>query len=213
VAAAALPVKKSGCHAFHTHAALPGLIRPFLWRLSVPARTHVWLPAAAQMRLLIPCLYSALWHACMHASMHLPLPCLQAGDLLVTISKDCTARLWNVVTRQPITVLRGHKGSLNCMWLHPIGSLLLTGSEDGTARVWNVRKAATTMILSHKQPVMALAVSKDTKHAMTSCHSKAAWLWNLDTGECTKMLRVGPSSNASTYSCCDCCSSIVVFAQ
>lgn len=115
---------------------------------------------------------------------------MQAGNLLVTISKDCTARLWNVVTRQPITVLRGHKDSVCCQWLHPSASLLLTGSDDGTVRAWNPKKCSTTMILTHKQPIASVTASKDCKHALTACRTKSAWLWNLETGACTKVLRV-----------------------
>ena len=107
---------------------------------------------------------------------------LQAGDLLATVSKDATARLWNVVTRQPLAVLAGHTESISSAWLKPDGSLLLTASEDGTARAWSTARGTNTLILSHKQPVAEVVASGAAKYALTTCLTKAAWLWDMTTG-------------------------------
>lgn len=107
---------------------------------------------------------------------------LQAGDLLATVSKDATARLWNVVTRQPLCVLAGHTDSVSSAWLKADGSLLLTASDDGTARAWGTARGANTLILSHKQAVATVVASRDAKYALTTCRTKAAWLWDMTTG-------------------------------
>jgi WD40 repeat protein len=113
-----------------------------------------------------------------------------AGDLLVTVSKDCTARLWNVVTRQPLAVLRGHGDSVTSAWLKRDGAAVLTASDDGTVRAWTARRGACTLVLQHKHAVAEVAATADMSRAFAACRVKAAWLWDLSTGACVKVLRV-----------------------
>jgi WD40 repeat protein len=118
------------------------------------------------------------------------MDCLQSGDMLVTISKDATARSWNLITRQPGLVFAAHTGQLWCAWLAKEGSTLLTGSEDCTARLWDTATGRNTLILAHKRPVTFVLASEARRRALTCCDCSSAWLWNLEDGMCANVLRV-----------------------
>nr|CAG9012588.1 UM033_0004.1 [Ulva compressa] len=115
----------------------------------------------------------------------------QRGDLLVTLSKDHTARAWNVITRTAGPVFSGHSASVSRGWLSKEGELLITGSEDSTARVWDVATGRNTLVLAHKQPVVFVVGSQSRRRAFTCTGSAAAWLWNVEDGSCTSVLRLG----------------------
>lgn len=115
---------------------------------------------------------------------------MQRGDLLVTLSKDHTSRSWNVITRTAGAVFSGHSASVSRGWLSKEGDLLITGSEDSTARVWDVPSGRNTLVLAHKAPVVFVSGSQSRRRAFTCTATSAAWLWNVEDGSCTSVLRV-----------------------
>lgn len=108
----------------------------------------------------------------------------------MTLSKDHTARAWNVITRSPGPVFSGHTASVSRGWLSKEGELLVTGSDDSTARVWDVPSGRNTLVLAHKQPVIYVCGSQSRRRAFTCTGTSAAWLWNVEDGSCTSVLRV-----------------------
>lgn len=115
---------------------------------------------------------------------------LQKGDTLVTISKDCTARVWNVILRQAAHICSGHSNPVRCGWLSKDGSMLITGSEDNTARVWDTATGSAVIVLAHSDTVTFVEGTENKRRALTCTNCGAAWLWNVEDGECTAVLRV-----------------------
>jgi len=57
---------------------------------------------------------------------------------LATTSLDGDARLWEVRTRQPSRVLKGHKAEVHCVTFSPDGRTLVTGGGRGDVKFWSV---------------------------------------------------------------------------
>jgi WD40 repeat protein len=66
------------------------------------------------------------------------------GGRIVSGGSDGTVRVWDVSaalntgaeTRQALTRLTGHTGSVNSVAYSPDGSRIVSGGEDGTVRLW-----------------------------------------------------------------------------
>ena len=61
------------------------------------------------------------------------------GSLLATAGVDGTVRLWDVATRAPVAVLRGHTGVVWRVAFSADGKLLASGSSDKTIRLWDAQ--------------------------------------------------------------------------
>ncbi|WP_369030485.1 caspase family protein [Streptomyces adonidis] len=63
------------------------------------------------------------------------------ASLAVTVSRDRTARIWDLSADQPA---EGHSGQVRCVTIHEnhSRSLTMTGGEDGTARLWDFHARA-----------------------------------------------------------------------
>lgn len=55
---------------------------------------------------------------------------------------ESAIRLWDVPTRKPIRVLRGHQGDVHTLVFSADGTSLISGSEDNTVLSWDVAAAA-----------------------------------------------------------------------
>lgn len=60
------------------------------------------------------------------------------GKSVVTASDDNTARVWDVLTGQPLTEPFRHRAKVVTARFSPDGKRVLTASWDGTARLWDV---------------------------------------------------------------------------
>lgn len=88
------------------------------------------------------------------------------AKLIVTASRDTTARVWNVGTSKTEHVLSGHKASVSCVKWGAGGEngsgLIYTGSHDKTVRIWNASEGTLIHELAgHKHWVNHLALSSD----------------------------------------------------
>ena len=106
------------------------------------------------------------------------------GDrrVLATVSRDRSARLYDVDTGDLLNVLSGHDESVKSVAWHPGGEpVLLTGSYDFTARLWTLDPAtwavtAITPLIGHENAISAVAWLGD--QAVTASWDGTVRLWS-----------------------------------
>jgi WD40 repeat protein len=62
------------------------------------------------------------------------------GRWVASAAQDCTAKLWDAATLEPIHSFRGHIGPIRCLAVSPDGKFLVTGSADKTVKVWDLTR-------------------------------------------------------------------------
>jgi WD40 repeat protein len=62
------------------------------------------------------------------------------GGLLALAAADGSIHVWDTLTARPLTVLKGHRLSVNALAFAPDGKRLASASDDATALVWDVTR-------------------------------------------------------------------------
>ena len=60
------------------------------------------------------------------------------NSLILTASRDCTARIWDVKSGKCLSVLRGHGRQVNSAVFIDNDNKVMTLSNDNTIRIWTV---------------------------------------------------------------------------
>eukprot|EP00803_Ostreobium_quekettii_P003137 evm.model.scf_1157.1 EVM.evm.TU.scf_1157.1 scf_1157:13492-23046(+) len=113
---------------------------------------------------------------------------MKAGTKALTISKDSTARVWDLETAQCTQVLSGHEDGLSTGVVKEDGTMALTASYDKTARLWDLSNGECSMVLDHPKEVDHVAVDPQWHRAVTIAEGKTAWLWDIKKGRCLGVL-------------------------
>ena len=112
------------------------------------------------------------------------------GKLVVTASRDETARIWDVGTGMEINTL---KGGLTAKFaaFSPDGKRVVTTSWDDATRVWDVGtgKQIGAPIKGHTSTVNSAAFSPDGKLEVTASSDKVARIWDVSIREEIAILR------------------------
>ncbi|GAN02172.1 conserved hypothetical protein [Mucor ambiguus] len=139
-----------------------------------------------------------------HDDMIISLDRSKDGTLVVTASKDKTARLWKIDLDNPdhkerfksAGVCIGHTESVGAVALsRKSNSFMITGSQDRTIKYWNLRdldledadeeyrpKSLYTH-QAHEKDINTICVAPNDKFFATGSQDKTAKLWNVDSGE------------------------------
>jgi WD40 repeat protein len=108
------------------------------------------------------------------------------GELIVSGSRDCTIRVWDVATGDIISgPFEGHAGAVTCVTFSPDGKQIISGSEDQTVRIWDVWTGRTVCrpSLGHTDSVICVVCSTDGRHIASGSKDKTIRLWDARTGE------------------------------
>ncbi|CAL8467022.1 g6558 [Coccomyxa elongata] len=104
------------------------------------------------------------------------------GKLAVTLSKDCTARVWDLRSGTCMHVLVGHSDGLETASLSSDGRTLLTAAYDKSARVWDLRSGKCVAVLAPGAQVLRCAVSPQGDKAVTATEDHRVQTWDLPSG-------------------------------
>ncbi|KIK91990.1 hypothetical protein PAXRUDRAFT_603243 [Paxillus rubicundulus Ve08.2h10] len=97
-----------------------------------------------------------------------------SGSLLASASSDHTARLWNMVTRQPVGHVLQHNDEVYTVAFSPNGQFVATGGEEGIIFLWDISQEgviATDVVsvsLLHVAPIPHSAGDVDQRSSSDS---------------------------------------------
>lgn len=110
----------------------------------------------------------------------------KGSELLVSVSEDSTAKVYNCVEGTLAFSLEGHIARIQrCMFFHHNQQLVLTASQDGSLKVWNVQSGSLQFSCQHssEEYVLSCDVSQDDKKLLSASVDKYAKVWDSSTGE------------------------------
>src|SRR5262249_40128429 len=107
-----------------------------------------------------------------------------AGRRVVTASRDHTARVWDAVTGDAVTVPIRHGHVVWKAVFSPDGRRVVTASHDGTARVWDARTGEpVSRAMPHQFQVMDASFSPDGRRGFPGGPEGTGRVWDAATGE------------------------------
>ncbi len=110
------------------------------------------------------------------------------GDMLASKSKEGTIKIWNPITRQPLSTINTNTGG--GIVFSPDGRLLASGDEKGkVVNLWNPNTGKIIKtIKEHKGEVSSLTFSPHGTVLAIGTRDNKIYLWNIETGELIRVL-------------------------
>jgi len=113
----------------------------------------------------------------------------RGGDLLLTASRDATAKIWRPASAECVHVLAEHEGPCTSAASSPDGEFVATASRDSTAKLWCVEAGrCLATFRGHLDAVWCVAVSPDGTLVATASEDATAKLWTARDGVCRRTL-------------------------
>jgi hypothetical protein len=104
-------------------------------------------------------------------------------SLVITASRDDTAKIWDAKTGMLVAGPLRHKNWVVSACFSPDGKWVLTASDDGTARVWDARTGQPVgEAMRHDAPVDHAEFSPDGLRVVTASADRTARIWDSQTG-------------------------------
>jgi WD40 repeat protein len=104
------------------------------------------------------------------------------GALIVAVSSDSVARVWNARTGARVATLRGHTGPITSASFSPDGRRIVTASMDSTARVWRADGSGDPVLLiDDRSSVLAAAFAADGRDVLTASANGVVHRWSTTT--------------------------------
>lgn len=105
------------------------------------------------------------------------------GKLIASGGEHGAIKLWDAETLCEAFALIGHEHAVRSLAFTADGKLLLSGADDRSVRLWDVANKRQLLRLDHADAVLAVAVSRDGKRALSGSaeSERPLRLWNLET--------------------------------
>lgn len=104
------------------------------------------------------------------------------GQMLASIGRNATIKLWNLQTGDEIQTLRAYS-SVDALTFHPFEPILTSGSRDGIIKLWDLNTMEEIhSFRGHNQDVTGLKFSPDGKWLASSGDEKLVRLWEFKPG-------------------------------
>ncbi|KAH0690931.1 hypothetical protein KY289_018289 [Solanum tuberosum] len=103
------------------------------------------------------------------------------NQTFTSVSLDCTMKMWNLSSSDPILELEAHSKGINCVDFLTCNDkqYLITGSDDHTAKVWDLQNQTCVQILQgHKNNISALAMHPELPALFTGSEDGTFSVWD-----------------------------------
>ena len=108
---------------------------------------------------------------------------------IVTVSRDKTAKIWDVASGKLLKDLTGHTFWIHTVQFSPDGKKIVTASRDKTAKIWDVASGKLLANLTgHTFYVYDARFSPDGKKIVTASGDKTVKIWDASSGKLLKDL-------------------------
>ncbi len=104
------------------------------------------------------------------------------GQLVLSASRDNTARLWNL-EGELLKTFKGHDWPVFFAAFSPDGNYVLTASYDMTARIWDLQGNTLHVLSGHHNRLSSVAFSPDSKFILTGSDDNTARIWDIEGNE------------------------------
>lgn len=123
-------------------------------------------------------------------------------SLMISGSRDCSIKIWNIKTRQCIKTLSHHLRSVLCLDADLDKNIIVSGSSDNTILVWNYSKEkAIGELLGHTGSVVNVKIY-DNKYIISCSKDSSIRIWDLKTFQLLKILN-GHTGSVNTIQIAD----------
>ena len=100
------------------------------------------------------------------------------GSTMISGSRDCTIKFWDMPTLTVQRTLKGHSEWVRNLLVTQDGKVLVSASDDGTVKMWDIETGRQIRTLkSHKGPVRGIALSANGKYLATAGNDRIIRLW------------------------------------
>jgi WD40 repeat protein/DNA polymerase III delta prime subunit len=114
------------------------------------------------------------------------------GNLLVSGSKDCTVKVWDISDLKRVKCLQTLVGHTNQVWavgVSPNSELVASGSNDLTVRLWNIKTGECLhTLLGHSTWIWSLAFNPAGNIIATGSDDGTVILWDVSRGKLLRKL-------------------------
>lgn len=110
------------------------------------------------------------------------------GIYLLSVSRDCTARMWSCELEIPLCAYKGHQTPIWCAKWASCGHYFATGSHDRTCRIWTTELSSPIRAFcGHIGDVDCVAWHPNSNSVATGSSDRTVRLWDVSTGRCTRL--------------------------
>ena len=84
------------------------------------------------------------------------------GTIMISASRDCTIKFFEMPTLREIRTLKGHSEWVRNLIVTRDGKVLISASDDGTVKMWDIQTGRQfRTVKAHRGPVRGIALSPD----------------------------------------------------
>lgn len=121
------------------------------------------------------------------------------GSHLVSASEDQTICIWESGGNwECLHVLKGHKGRINAISIHPSGKLALSVAKDKTLRMWNLMTGRLSYVNNLKQAAELVTWNPVGDQYIIGYETTLA-ICDVQSGDVTQNINIGKHINAIQY--------------